>query len=1147
MSNNLSPGGYVRQGQRGVVSPRSVNVQVAVRCRPLNERESNFGEKSIIKCDEGRREVTYAPPNAQRKNIPSLAPSSSANPSHKTFTYDHVFGPRASQADLYERVVEPIVDEVIQGYNCTVFAYGQTGTGKTHTMEGRRSTDMVEVSERRLAENAGIIPRAVQQIFDHLRSLSEEHSVRVSHLELYNEQLTDLLGQDEFVTEGLRVYEDPQKGTFVQGLDDVVVQSEEEIFSILDKSAMKRKTAETLMNKYSSRSHSIFSITIHIRESTPDGADLLKVGKLNLVDLAGSENVGRSGAVKGRAREAGNINQSLLTLGRVITALVDRHPHVPYRDSKLTRLLQESLGGRNKTCVIATITPGSSSFEETASTLDYAYRAKSIKNRPTVNQMIAKHELLKEYTEEIAKIKRELDATRNKNGIHVPPDEYERLTQISNDREHENDELRTLNEEFEKKLDETKEKLEKTRIAQARDQETLRKTKSVLEQTEAELTETKDELEVTQQQKEERGVLVKSHVATEASLVEDTLELQKSFAMSTADVEALQDRVDARRNCDKTNETNLQSLNVSVNEGIQKLLDKLGDHQNSQQSLFASSKNNIDSATSNVCSGLIGLREELGKIYSTISEQTKENVSNVSNQFEQFSSETEGSHSKISSHVDQNMKDMENIRTKIENACTQIYKLCEESDERVLSMQASVSEHQKQISETTAQFFAKHEQAIDLLNTNIGNEIQQHRKMLEDMSNRNQKEAGLRKEMFEKTRSNVIEQITNSLASLLLQNQELEEKRTQDETETIHHMNTRYDELETMVKKSGDDMMENSTELESKTKELVTSLSTNINEAKEMHDANSEHLVKTSETVKTDMDSLVKTSLTHKQNVNHESETSTKRCKEFIIAQTDRLSAEEKQLSSKIDECEEKTHKSTENVMKSTRETLGIVNENCESLESRNEEFSATINMTADENIGSVVKAFKLNTDKDDDLVPGRREWQGIVAPVQTRNHTSIIQEYRQSQGLREVLLDDFGHTVGGTEDVDPNGMSNTESDVQSLKTEETNDGDTGIESGKENITESLISDSIESGAGSEQTVEDVTECAEQKGLTPSNSHDALDEVRRGELVFTDSTNHRRLRTRSKRKLDTAIRKKAKPSGIPLPRSRSSRHVGNGS
>ena len=1146
MSNNLSPGGYVRQGQRGVVSPRSVNVQVAVRCRPLNERETNFGEKSIIKCDEGRREVTYAPPNAQRKNLLSLAPSSNGNPSHKTFTYDHVFGPRASQADLYERVVEPIVDEVIQGYNCTVFAYGQTGTGKTHTMEGRRSTDMVEVSERRLEENAGIIPRAVKQIFDHLRSLSEEHSVRVSHLELYNEQLTDLLGQDEFVTEGLRVYEDPQKGTFVQGLDDVVVQSEEEIFNILDKSAMKRKTAETLMNKYSSRSHSIFSITIHIRESTPDGADLLKVGKLNLVDLAGSENVGRSGAVKGRAREAGNINQSLLTLGRVITALVDRHPHVPYRDSKLTRLLQESLGGRNKTCVIATITPGSSSFEETASTLDYAYRAKSIKNRPTVNQMIAKHELLKEYTEEIAKIKRELDATRNKNCIHVPPDEYERLTQISNQREGENDELRTLNEEFEKKLDETKEKLERTRAAQARDQDALRKTKLVLEQTEVELTETKDELEVTQQQKEERGVLVKSHVATEASLVGDTLELQKSFALSTSDVEALQDRVDVRRTCDKTNEINLQSLNVNVDEGIQKLLDQLGEHQNSQQSLFDSSKNNINSATSNVCNGLIDLREELAKIYSTITEQTKENVSDASNQFEQFAREAEGAHLRISSHVDQDTKDMENIRTKIENACTQIYKLCDESDERVLAMQASISEHQKQMSDMTSQFFMKHERAIDMLNVNIGNEIQQHRKILEDMSNRNRMEAETRKEMFEKTKSNVIEQVTNSLATLLLQNEELETKRTQDETETIQQMNTKYDELETMVKKSGDDMMENSTELETKTKELVTDLSNNITKEKELHDSNSQDLVKTSEGVITDMDSLVKISLSHKQNVTSESETSSKRCKEFIVAQTDRLSSEEKNLSNNIYQCEEKTQKSTDNVIMTTKQTLGLVKDNCESLESTNEEFSGTVTTTTDESIGHVIKSFKLDTDREDDLAPPRREWQSIIAPARTRNHTSIIQEFRQSQGLREVLLEDFGHTREGTEEGDINETNNTESDIQSLKTEETNDVDVSIECGKENVTESLISDSIGSVAGSEQTVEDETECEQQKGLTPSNSHDALDEVRKGEHVFTDSTNHRRLRTRSKRKLDTAIRKKATPSGIPLPRSRSMRHVGGG-
>lgn len=174
------------------------------------------------------------------------------------------------------------------------------------------------------------------------------------------------------------------------------------------------------MNAHSSRSHTIFSITVHIRENTDDGEELMKTGKLNLVDLAGSENIGRSGAVERRAREAGNINQSLLTLGRVITSLVERAPHIPYRfsiffiyfnsvfenlnfkcefffcrESKLTRLLQDSLGGRTKTSIIATISPAAANLEETLSTLDYAHRAKNITNRPEVNQKLTKKALLK--------------------------------------------------------------------------------------------------------------------------------------------------------------------------------------------------------------------------------------------------------------------------------------------------------------------------------------------------------------------------------------------------------------------------------------------------------------------------------------------------------------------------------------------------------------------------------------------------------------------------------------------------------------------------------------------------------------------------------------------------------------------------------
>ena len=154
------------------------------------------------------------------------------------------------------------------------------------------------------------------------------------------------------------------------------------------------------MNAYSSLSRSVFSVTIPMKETTVDGEALVKTGKLNLVDLAVSENIGHSGAVDKRAREAGNINQSLLTLGRVITALVERTPHVPYREPKLTRILQDSLGGHTRTSIIATVSPASLNLEETLSTLEYAHRAKNILNKPDINQKLTKKVLIKEYTEE---------------------------------------------------------------------------------------------------------------------------------------------------------------------------------------------------------------------------------------------------------------------------------------------------------------------------------------------------------------------------------------------------------------------------------------------------------------------------------------------------------------------------------------------------------------------------------------------------------------------------------------------------------------------------------------------------------------------------------------------------------------------------
>jgi kinesin family member 11 len=273
-----------------------------------------------------------------------------------------VFGVHSKQSEVYNQVVRPVVLEVIEGYNCTIFAYGQTGTGKTFTMEGNSSAllnDDVAGSSSNWDDDplTGVIPRSVAHLFSILNSISScEYSVKISFIELYNEELSDLLSES---TEKLRIYDDPaRKGSVViPGLEEVVVQNKTEVYRILQKGAEKRQKASTLMNSQSSRSHSIFTVTVFLKEKSLEGEEILKVGKLNLVDLAGSENIERSGATGKRAAEAGKINKSLTTLGRVITALVEHRDHIPYRESNLTRLLQDSLGGKTKTTIIATISP----------------------------------------------------------------------------------------------------------------------------------------------------------------------------------------------------------------------------------------------------------------------------------------------------------------------------------------------------------------------------------------------------------------------------------------------------------------------------------------------------------------------------------------------------------------------------------------------------------------------------------------------------------------------------------------------------------------------------------------------------------------------------------------------------------------------
>ncbi|KAF7537095.1 hypothetical protein G7054_g3955 [Neopestalotiopsis clavispora] len=417
---STAPAGLKRKERDFDISAigEDTNINVVVRCRGRNDREVKDNSAVVVQTEGAKGKMVEL----------SMGPNAVAN---KTYNFDRVFSQAADQSMLYEDVVKPILEDMLSGMNCTIFAYGQTGTGKTYTMSG----DMNDTFGI-LSDNAGIIPRVLHSLFKKLEGEGIESSVKCSFIELYNEELRDLIAREENTK--LKIFDDTsRKGhatTIVQGMEETHIMTAAQGVKLLQDGSLKRQVAATKCNDLSSRSHTVFTITTYVKKKGEDGEDYISSGKLNLVDLAGSENIQRSGAENKRAAEAGLINKSLLTLGRVINALVDRSAHIPYRESKLTRLLQDSLGGRTKTCIIATISPARANLEETISTLDYAFRAKNIRNKPQFNALINKKTLLKEFTYEIERLKSELIATRTRNGVYLSNESYEEMTVESESR-----------------------------------------------------------------------------------------------------------------------------------------------------------------------------------------------------------------------------------------------------------------------------------------------------------------------------------------------------------------------------------------------------------------------------------------------------------------------------------------------------------------------------------------------------------------------------------------------------------------------------------------------------------------------------------------------------------------------------------------
>ncbi|KAK8593438.1 hypothetical protein V6N12_045519 [Hibiscus sabdariffa] len=351
------------------------NVIVTVRFRPLSPREIRLGEEIAWYAD-GETIV-------RNEHNPSVA-----------YAYDRVFGPTTTTRHVYDVAAQHVVSGAMEGINGTIFAYGVTSSGKTHTMHGDQ-------------RSPGIVPLVVKDAFSIIQETpNREFLLRVSYLEIYNEVVNDLLNP---AGQNLRIREDAQ-GTFVEGIKEEVVLSPAHALSLIAAGEEHRHVGSTNFNLLSSRSHTIFTLTI---ESSPCGENIegeaVNLSQLNLIDLAGSES-SKAETTGVRRKEGSSINKSLLTLGTVISKLTDgRASHIPYRDSKLTRLLQSSLSGHGHVSLICTVTPSSSNTEETHNTLKFAHRAKHIEIQAAQNKIIDEKSLIKKYQNEIRSLKEELE------------------------------------------------------------------------------------------------------------------------------------------------------------------------------------------------------------------------------------------------------------------------------------------------------------------------------------------------------------------------------------------------------------------------------------------------------------------------------------------------------------------------------------------------------------------------------------------------------------------------------------------------------------------------------------------------------------------------------------------------------------------
>ena len=370
----------------------SENIKVCLRIRPMNLQEKGRNDMNCIE-PVSSNQLIFTNKNMRR-----------------SYTYNLVFGPETTQEDIfYNCSINRLIDSALDGYSVTIFAYGQTGSGKTYTIMGRDDS----INEKILSNDkySGIMPKSINYIWSTVGSRQEKYYIKVSFLEIYNEQINDLLN---IGNNNLQIRWDQRQGFFVEGLFVIECKKPDDIVEVILQGTKNRKKGSHELNKDSSRSHTILTVYV-ISEFQSNGENFKKYGKISFVDLAGSERLKETHSSGGMIKETGNINKSLFVLGKVISALTDKksnNQHIPYRDSKLTMLLMDSIGGASKTLMIACVSPSATYSDETMSTLNYASRTMNIKNKPLV-QMEGKDVPVARLKKQNNKIKLENDFLKN--------------------------------------------------------------------------------------------------------------------------------------------------------------------------------------------------------------------------------------------------------------------------------------------------------------------------------------------------------------------------------------------------------------------------------------------------------------------------------------------------------------------------------------------------------------------------------------------------------------------------------------------------------------------------------------------------------------------------------------------------------------